>query len=510
MQLVWFKRDLRVHDHAPLAQAATRGSVLPLFIVEPALLTAPDFAPAHWSFIAECLHALRAELARLGQPLIVRVGEPTRVLAQLADELPIAQLWAYEETGNLLSYRRDQAVRRWARARGLRFVELPQRGVVRRLASRDHWDAAYEEALARPLVAAPAALRPFSPALDPGPIPTHAELGLAPDTLVERQAGGEAAAHQLLNDFLGRRGANYHRALSSPLSAWEGCSRLSPYLAWGALSQGQAVRATRARISSVADNPDPADAHWLHPLQAFEARLRWRCHFIQKLESEPAIEDHNLVHAFDGMRPEQPDAALLSAWAAGLTGYPFVDACMRAVTATGWLNFRMRAMLVSFACFDLWQHWRAPGLVLARAWLDYEPGIHYSQLQMQSGTAGNATLRIYNPVKQGQDHDPDGLFVRRWVPELAGVPTSFVHAPWLMPRAMQLKVGCVVGRDYPAPIVDHEAAARRARAAIGAVRHRPGTAEEVAAVRERHGSRRLIPERPRTPKVHPGQLRLEL
>lgn len=510
IQLVWFKRDLRVADHGPLAAAAARGPVLPLYIVEPALIHAPDFAPAHWSFIAECLHALRTELARRGQPLIVRVGEPVAVLEQLAATLPIGQLWAHEETGNLLSYQRDRAVRRWARARGLPFHELPQGGVVRRLASRDAWDTLYDERMARPLVASPPALRPLTPALDPGPIPSHAELGLAPDQRIERQAGGEAQGHALLDDFLHRRGAAYHQALSSPHTAWSGCSRLSPYLSWGALSVNQVVRATRARIGALTASGDPADTAWVRPLGAFAARLRWRCHFIQKLESEPALEQHNLVRAYDGMRPEQPDETRLAAWAAGQTGYPFVDACMRATAATGWLNFRMRAMVVSFACFDLWQHWRAPGPVLARAWLDYEPGIHYSQLQMQSGTAGNTTLRIYNPVKQGQDHDPDGAFVRRWVPELAGVPASFIHAPWLMPREMQRRTGCVIGRTYPAPIVDHEAAVRRARAAIAAVRNQPDTAAQVAAVRERHGSRRPPPTPRRSPRIHPGQLRLEL
>ncbi len=249
------------------------------------------------------------------------------------------------------------------------------------------------------------------------------------------------------------------------------------------------MRATRARIGALIASGHPADIAWVRPLSAFAARLRWRCHC---------------------MRPEQPDEARLAAWAAGQTGYPFVDACMRAVAATGWLNFRMRAMVVSFACFDLWQHWRAPGLVLARAWLDYEPGIHYSQLQMQSGTAGNAMLRIYNPVKQGQDHDPDGSFVRRWAPELAGVPASFIHAPWLMPREMQLRAGCVIGRTYPAPIVDHETAVRRARAAIAAVRNHPDTAAQVAAVRERHGSRRPPPAPRRPPRINPDQLRLEI
>jgi deoxyribodipyrimidine photo-lyase len=183
---------------------------------------------------------------------------------------------------------------------------------------------------------------------------------------------------------------------------------------------------------------------------------------------------------------------------------------MRALTATGWLNFRMRAMLVSFVSYDLWQHWREPALILARRWVDYEPGIHYCQFQMQSGTSGNRTIRIYNPIKQGQQHDPAGEFIRRWVPELASVSGAFIHTPWLMARSAQEQAGCRIGTHYPAPIVDHEAAQRRARAAIAAVRARPETREETMAVYAKHGSRRPLPKRAKQAPIHPGQLRMEL
>ncbi len=510
IQLVWFKRDLRLHDHAALSAAAHHGPVLPLYIVEPSLITAPDFAPRHWTFISGCLQELRSALAALGQPLVVRVGEAVETLDRLASEWPIAAIWAHEETGNLLSYARDRAVRRWARARGIPFYELPQNGVVRRLPSRDEWEARWEERMTAAQAIPPRAL-PTLP-IDPGPIPTATDLTLPPDTLIERQPPGETAALATLTDFLHHRSRQYHRALSSPLTAWEGCSRLSAYLAWGALSIRTVVQATRHRLAELRHDPDPAAAGWRRALAAFESRLHWHCHFIQKLEDEPEIEVRNLVRAYDGMREpnERPD--LIAAWAAGRTGYPFVDACMRALNATGWLNFRMRAMLVSFVCYDLWQHWREPGLILARRWIDYEPGIHYSQLQMQAGTAGNRTIRIYNPVKQGIDHDPEGVFIRRWVPELAQVPTSFIHTPWLLDRAGQERAGCRIGRDYPLPIVDHEVAYRHARAAIAAVRARPETAQQAAAVYTKHGSRRPPPQRPRRSvlSVSPRQLRLDL
>ena len=221
-----------------------------------------------------------------------------------------------------------------------------------------------------------------------------------------------------------------------------------------------------------------------------QSRLHWHCHFMQKLEDEPAIEFHNMLRAADGLRENEISPERLAAWQTGHTGYPLVDACMRSLVATGWLTFRMRALVVSFASYSLWLHWRPTGTYLARHFLDFEPGIHWSQLQMQSGTTGINTLRIYNPTKQAIEQDPRGIFIRRWVPELAGVPPAYVHMPWTMPVAVQQASGCLIGRDYPQPLVDHAVAVREAKRRLAAVR---GTAEsrtEARDIARRHGSRR--------------------
>jgi deoxyribodipyrimidine photo-lyase len=247
--------------------------------------------------------------------------------------------------------------------------------------------------------------------------------------------------------------------------------------------------------------------------RAFEERLHWHCHFMQKLESEPELEVREAHPAFAGLRTTDPER--LAAWSEGRTGLPFVDACQRALNAEGWINFRMRALLMAVASYHLWIHWRDSGLVLARRFVDYEPGIHWMQCQMQAGTTGINTVRLYNPVKQGLDHDPTGTYVRRWVPELAGVPLAHLHTPWTMAAAEQEAAGCVLGVHYPAPIVDHQQAAREARDRVWAVRRGAGFRERADAIQERHGSRRSGLATPRAgvsrrrrQEASPGQLTL--
>jgi deoxyribodipyrimidine photo-lyase len=172
----------------------------------------------------------------------------------------------------------------------------------------------------------------------------------------------------------------------------------------------------------------------------------------------------------------------LEAWGGGATGIPFIDACMRSLRATGWLNFRMRAMVQSFATYHLSLDWRSSGEKLAQLFSDYEPGIHWPQVQMQAGQTGINTPRIYNPVKQGLDQDPGGLFTRRWIPELAAVPLHLLQTPWLARPSER--------PGYPAPIVDYVAAARDAKARLTALRKTAGYREAALDVFQRHGSRK--------------------
>ena len=352
--LVWFKRDLRIADHAPLAEAAHCDAALALFIIEPAWLTSAECHPRHVDWLLKCLSPLRDALAARGLSLLVRTGEVVDVLTRLRHDFPFTRLFSHEETGPGWSYARDKAVARWCAAHGVAWTEWPQTGVVRRLKDRSGWAARWQQRMDAPCVPVPTGFRAapgHAPATLPSALPTLRDLGLPPAP--ETPPGGEAAAQHVLESFVGGRAIGYRQHLSSPISAEEGCSRLSAHLAFGTVSMRTVHQATEAAIRTTPSR------ELAHGLRGFAGRLRWHCHFMQKLEDEPAIEWRNFARTADGLRAgdgsalEAIDRERLQAWCAGRTGFPMVDACMRQLVATGWLNFRMRAMLVSFAAYHL-------------------------------------------------------------------------------------------------------------------------------------------------------------
>ena len=453
--LVWFKRDLRTRDHAPLVTAASCDVAAAVFVIEPGWLQSPEFDAQHLEFALANLIPLREALAARGLPLLVKVGAALPVFDALRTEFAFTHLLSHEETGQGWTYQRDRDVAKWCRTRGVIWKESPQTGVVRALKSRTGWAGRWA---ARMNVAALNAPQAFAGAqLRMDEMPTLKSLGISHSRTLP--AAGERAAWNTLERFLGGGGRDYRRSLSSPLTAEEGCSRLSAHLAFGSLSMRSVHQATDAAIAATNDR-DLA-----YGLRGFAGRLRWHCHFMQKLEDEPSIEFNNFARAYDGLREDSFSQELFAAWCAGETGYPMVDACMRSLKATGWLNFRMRAMLVSFASYHLWLHWRETGVFIARQFLDFEPGIHWSQMQMQSGTTGINTLRIYSPSKQARDHDPAGVFVRRWVPEFES-------------------------SAYPNPIVDEQHAVAFAKEKMYGRRASPDAKREASAVQQRHGSRK--------------------
>lgn len=505
--VVWFKRDLRLHDHAALSAASQAGPVLCLYIIEPALWQQPDASSQHYHFALECLQDLSASLSARGLQLLIQLGEAVDVLARLHAAMPFDALYAHEETGNGFTYQRDLAVGRWCLQHRVRWLEFAQTGVIRRLHSRDGWAARWTQFVSQPtlpvpdLQAAPCPLPGITP-------PTADSLGIFAFDPPQRQQGGRRRAIAVLQDFLTQRSAQYRGGISSPLSAPTACSRLSPYLAMGCLSLREIVQATHRQLQRLPED----STRQRKGLRAFISRLHWHCHFMQKLESEPEIEWRNMHRGYDGLREAEHDEARLQALMQGRTGWPLVDACVAMLNHTGWLNFRMRAMLVSVAAYPLWLHWRPVGLWLARAFLDYEPGIHWSQLQMQSGTTGINTTRVYNPVKQAMDHDPHGRFVRRWLPVMQTVPDGWLFEPWKMPDSLRQQYGLHGNQALTQPLCELESATRQAKQRLHAWRKQPEVQAKKAAIVARHGSRQRLPGKSaqRRQSASQQQLGLEL
>ena len=484
--LVWFKRDLRWQDHAALAKACQRGPVRCIYVVEPELWLQPDAALQHFEFVRESLQILDDHLRTLGGCIEIHHGELPDVLNQIWQEAPFTGLYSHEETGNGFTYARDLKVSAWCKVHGIVWHEFPQFGVVRGLKNRNHWQSAWEQHMASPIEKVDS-LRFWRKPDD------KAFTMIAPSHLRHnppmRQLGGRANALKTLHSFLNARSMGYRGGISSPLSAPDTCSRLSAHLSYGCISMREVVQQTRAYI---AEMPQQASRHRVG-LTAFTSRLYWHCHFIQKLESEPEIEWRNMHQGYDDLREHDFNLEYFEALKEARTGWPMVDACVTMLRETGWLNFRMRAMLVSVAAYPLWLHWRPVGEWLATQFLDYEPGIHWSQLQMQSGTTGINTTRVYNPIKQAQDHDPYGKFVRRWLPHLRHVPDTWLFEPWLIPDHQ--KNSAAIKGQIVDPLVDLAAATRESKHRLYARRKQPEIIGGKKAVIDKHASRKPMQSR---------------
>ena len=483
--ILWFKRDLRLADHAPLHAALNTGlPILPLYIIEPHYWQQKTSSSRHWSFIHDSLKDLDQDCRARGQGLIYRIGEAVDTFKALADEYDIRGIYAHEETGNLWTFKRDQNVADFCREHEISFHELPHNGVVRRLKNRDVWSGQRQHRMNDVILTPPKTLLRL-PDIDPGTLPDKDHQMFIHQVQGHTQTGGRSAGLNVLNDFPTKRAGRYLKAISSPLLGPDFSSRLSPHLAWGTLSEREAVQSLHRAKGAL------APGHFgRRGINAVLTRLSWRSHFMQKLEDQPDLEIRPMHPFYEDLRPMDDDTeARLQAWEEGRTGFPIIDACMRSLTQYGWLPFRMRAMLVSFASYHLWLDWRRSAPHLARLFTDYEPGIHYSQFQMQSGVTGINTMRVYNPVKQSYDHDPDGLFIQKHVSELASLPAEWRHEPHKIPPLIAQELGYQSGHDYPHPIVENLTAMRDAKVKMTAIKKQIGFGQKAAEVFQKLGSR---------------------
>ncbi|WP_105169617.1 FAD-binding domain-containing protein [Pseudoalteromonas sp. T1lg23B] len=419
INLVWLKRDLRVEDHAPLyySQQNDRPTLF-IYVIEPDYWQLPDSSARQFEFIAQSLRSYAQTLEKLGGYLCIRSGDVVELFTKIHAKYPIDTLYCHQETGNDWTFARDTRVFNWCRSHQISVNQYPQQAVFRGKLNRDHWQRKVSHWLDSPSLCAPSKVNSL--------INFHSGLSLLDNypgddtfTAQKMQLGGIHAANKTLNSFFDHRINQYLFGISSPLTSVTSSSRLSPYLCYGVLSLRQVLK----QAASLQVNK--------RQKSGFIARLHWHSHFVQKLESEPRYALQSVHKSLINMRADEFDSQLFERWKAGCTGVPFVDACMRMLNEIGWINFRMRAMLISYASYHLWLDWPQTAAYLASTFVDYEPGIHYPQVQMQSGTTGINPFRIYNPVTQGQKYDAMGLFIRKHIPELDHVPNCYIHMPWL-------------------------------------------------------------------------------
>lgn len=489
--LVWLKRDLRLSDHEPLVLAAqTRLPVVLFYCFEDIQVNDSHYKDRHWRFVAQSLADIGKKIPI--PALWITQGDLTTHLNHIHELHGIGALFSHQEVGLANTFSRDKAVNQWCIENKVKWHESNYAAVIRGLTNRSEWDKHWDSVMRSPTqdfdlsqvnwYQQPLAIENSQSSDNEEVLQRWLPVDNSKDECSAEslfQKGGESEAWRTLASFFEQRGKSYAYSLSSPSLSQQHCSRLSAYLAWGNISLKQVYQYLLQHWQVPG---------WRRSLVALSSRLHWHCHFIQKFESESRMEFEPVNKGYQDLPRSSGDIQQrhLTAWKTGQTGYPMVDACMRCLHTTGYINFRMRAMLVSFLCHHLAIDWRLGVKHLASLFLDFEPGIHYSQFQMQAGITGINTIRIYNPVKQGEEKDPKGEFVRAWIPELNEVPSELIHTPWQLTPMEQMMYGLSIGKTYPAPIVDIKESYKHAQQLLWSWRKKPSVKREAQRLLAMH------------------------
>lgn len=472
INIVWLKRDLRTQDHLPLYHAEEEKiPYIPIFIFEPSSIHHPDCSLRHLQFQYISLKNMEA---KIGQTIKVFFEETINVFDFLSTEFDIQQIFSYQESGIRLTFERDKKLKQFCLEKHINWKEFQRDGIQRGLKQRKNWSQQWEETMRNAMVINSYKLKEEIPFQNLYPIPKRllTKLEKYPKNF---QPAGEDFAHKYLLSFLNDRIKQYSYHIGKPYESRKSCSRLSPYISWGNVSIRQVYQLTK--------NTKFSQRERFHQVN-FLSRLRWHCHFIQKFEMECQYETTYLNQGYNDFEYTN-DKKLLNAWENGTTGIPIIDANIRCLKATGWINFRSRALLVSFLSHHLLIDWRKGSYFLARNFLDYEPGIHFPQIQMQAGTTGINTLRIYNPIKQSKEKDPQGLFIKEWIPELRMIPEEYIHEPHQM-SALEMQMLGISTIEYPKPIIEVEISGKIAREKLWSFKKSNQVKTHKKAILEKH------------------------
>lgn len=452
MNIWWIRRDLRLTDNPALSAAlADDAGTVPVFIIDPLLMEKP--AQKRQAFLFNGLRTLQQDLKHMGSGLIVREGDPQKEIPRLAAEL---------NAGNVFA---EADISPYARRRDAELAKIVELHLVDGLGV--HPVNAIRKADSKPYTV----FTPYSRAWKALPyadltIPIPDQLPSIPNlpsaALPERSqpAGfppGEHEAQRRFKEFL--EGPIFAYATDRSRMDLEGTSALSPYFRFGMLSARQAVAAVRRVTSQTIDQHANASA------EAWITELIWREFYQSILYHFPYVRSRAFQLNYDNL-PWRNAPDDLYAWQIGRTGYPVVDAGMRQLAESGWMHNRARMITASFLVKHLLINWQEGEKWFMRQLIDGDPAANNGGWQWVAGTGTDAApyFRIFNPILQGKKFDPDGVYIRRWVPELALVPKKYIHTPWQMPPEDQKRLNVEIGKDYPSPIVDHEFARRRALA----------------------------------------------
>lgn len=459
--VVWHRTDLRIPDNPALCRATADGTPVPVYVFDPARYEnrAPGSDARH-EFCLQSVADLKRRYRDRGSDLLLFEGDPQTVLTEAFDA-PV-----YYNRSVTASYRG------WDSGARDKFHGFRADAIRRDVADpRDGWQEQAESYFEADPQPAPTTLPTPSGESAVSVDKIREQWSIAPDKdAVPR--GGRSAGLDRLEEFVATI-ESYPASISPPAAAEDRCSRLSADFVHGTLSVREAYQAVADRA------PDGRGR------DMFLTRLFWNQHFTQKLADFPKLTEHAVNPVYRGLHRDDHEPDLVRAWKRGQTGFPLVDASMRALSATGYLNFRMRALVATFFCHVLREWWKRGADHFYDHLIDADPAINYAQWQMQAGLVGVHPLRIYDPAKNAREHDPEGTFIRRYVPELEPVPDSYLPRPERMSTAVQSEVGVELGVDYPRPIVDFEARRSQTRDQHSRLRTRAREALSDSAVRRR-------------------------